>query len=743
MMLRARRRSARPGFEQLESRVTPTDIGVNLNFNSAYNGEYTWVDVHNLFNSWGPAGDPSGGGPSGVAVNSDNYPLAPASAAVRLSYYPDGDYQLSYQGTGTVSFTGIGYLAGPVTTNSSGVSTGTVVVNHDLGNGMTLILTVTGVSATATISNFHLYSPGYGSNPTQMFTNKFLQKLQPFSTIRFENWNEVINSTVSTWQQATPATSFLATTDTGVPYADMIELANESQKDMWINIPALATPNFVQNLAQLIDSNLDPNLNVYVEYSDETWASNWLEYSQVLQAAQSNPLVTATSDWSMVEQQSAYELVSIGQTFRQVFGANSSRIRPIVAGWADSSSYAQVQLQFIQSNYGTPSQYVWGTAIAAYFSLPSQDDVPGLTRDQLFADMNDFLKTTYIGELLANAALAQSYDIPLVSYEGGEGIPSANSFDYQVKQAATTDPRMYQIYVTALNDWNKYVGSTNLFMDFTFDNPYNDSEFFGALQSVTDPGDQKYDGMLSELFPAGDANIDGTVDYADFQILQQNYGLSNAWWEQGDFNDDGVVNLSDLNLLRNNLDANAVTLSQFAQIAIFGQPGALTAGQVSEYGGFASPYALTWQVWSNGQLLSSQTTNSFLFSYSQSGLYTVSLTVTDANRDTASASTNVTVNPPAASATLVKHDTTTQGSWIGPYGNQGWNVIGNGPSYPGFASVTAAGESTLTWAALTSDSRALQNADGIGRVAAAWAGSTSFTILVNLTDGAQPCPVCT
>ena len=33
----------------------------------------------------------------------------------------------------------------------------------------------------------------------------------------------------------------------------------------------------------------------------------------------------------------------------------------------------------------------------------------------------------------------------------------------------------------------------------------------------------------------------------DFQTLEQNYGLSNAWWEnEGDFNDDGVVNWSDL-----------------------------------------------------------------------------------------------------------------------------------------------------------------------------------------------------
>src|SRR5262249_33112644 len=105
MMLRRRRQCARPHIEKLESRVTPTNIGINLNANVSYLGDYIWVDVHNLFKDWGP---PNNAGGSGVPVNANNYPLAPASTDADLSDYPDGDYQLSYQGAGTVSFSGIG-----------------------------------------------------------------------------------------------------------------------------------------------------------------------------------------------------------------------------------------------------------------------------------------------------------------------------------------------------------------------------------------------------------------------------------------------------------------------------------------------------------------------------------------------------------------------------------------------------------------------------------------------------------
>src|SRR5205814_314893 len=45
------------------------------------------------------------------------------------------------------------------------------------------------------------------------------------------------------------------------------------------------------------------------------------------------------------------------------------------------------------------------------------------------------------------------------------------------------------------------------------------------------------------------------------------------------------------------------------------------------------------------------------------------------------------------------------------------------------------GQSTYTWAASTTDPRALQTADGTSRIAACWFAGPSFTVDVNLTDG--------
>jgi hypothetical protein len=93
------------------------------------------------------------------------------------------------------------------------------------------------------------------------------------------------------------------------------------------------------------------------------------------------------------------------------------------------------------------------------------------------------------------------------------------------------------------------------------------------------------------------------------------------------------------------------------------------------------------------------------------------------------------LDPGPATAKLVGQDNATQGNWIGVYGSQGYNVIGNAAVYPSYAIVTPLGARSHTWAAQTTDVRALQTADGSSRVAAQWWASPSFTVDVNLTDG--------
>jgi RHS repeat-associated protein len=70
--------------------------------------------------------------------------------------------------------------------------------------------------------------------------------------------------------------------------------------------------------------------------------------------------------------------------------------------------------------------------------------------------------------------------------------------------------------------------------------------------------------ILLKLTLAGDANLDGTVNFGDLLSVSQNFNKTNRDWAQGDFNYDGIVNFADLLLVSQNFNKQlaAVEASQ-------------------------------------------------------------------------------------------------------------------------------------------------------------------------------------
>jgi pimeloyl-ACP methyl ester carboxylesterase len=95
-------------------------------------------------------------------------------------------------------------------------------------------------------------------------------------------------------------------------------------------------------------------------------------------------------------------------------------------------------------------------------------------------------------------------------------------------------------------------------------------------------------------------------------------------------------------------------------------------------------------------------------------------------------------DPPSnpGTASYVGLDTTTQGTWTSVYGSTGDIIANDANNTPTFATVALTADSAYTWAASTTDVRALQTASGAStRIASTYYSPTSFTINVNLTDG--------
>jgi hypothetical protein len=91
--------------------------------------------------------------------------------------------------------------------------------------------------------------------------------------------------------------------------------------------------------------------------------------------------------------------------------------------------------------------------------------------------------------------------------------------------------------------------------------------------------------------------------------------------------------------------------------------------------------------------------------------------------------------PSGASATFIKTDITTAGSWKGVYGAEGFNIIGDTVNNPSYVVPNISGSLPYTWASKTTDSRGLQKASSSSdRIAACRYSAGAFTIDLPFTD---------
>ena len=143
--------------------------------------------------------------------------------------------------------------------------------------------------------------------------------------------------------------------------------------------------------------------------------------------------------------------------------------------------------------------------------------------------------------------------------------------------------------------------------------------------------------------------------------------------------------------------------------------------------------------YANGQFLHTDTSEPYAFNWANApaGSHTLTAVATDnESQPTTSAPVAISVAAPGgASAVFAGVDTTTQGDWTTGYGGAGYSIVSDLTSLPPYATVTPSGHASWTWAASTSDVRALKRAVAPGRVAATWYSGTQFDITVGLTDG--------
>ncbi|MBS1819489.1 MAG: S8 family serine peptidase [Acidobacteria bacterium] len=177
----------------------------------------------------------------------------------------------------------------------------------------------------------------------------------------------------------------------------------------------------------------------------------------------------------------------------------------------------------------------------------------------------------------------------------------------------------------------------------------------------------------------------------------------------------------------------AITSAPVSQTIAAGQSATLS---VSASG--TAPLAYQWYAGPSGDTrtpIAGATASTYTTpALTASASYWVRVSNTQGSADSATATVTVAASA-APQVSFLRSDATTQGSWKGTYGADGYAVVGDVVTYPSYATMAGTNAASWVWDGAPTDVRALQRT-GSGRVAGTWYAPSAFTIDVAVSDGA-------
>lgn len=333
---------------------------------------------------------------------------------------------------------------------------------------------------------------------TILFNPEFLSFMRDFSVLRFMDAQNTNGSKVAHWADRAKL-SDATWMQKGMPIEVMVRLVNILHADLWVNIPHAADDDYVEKLATYIRDHLDKHNKVYIEYSNEVWNGIFPQARYALEQGEKRGLDKKNKYYAAWKFYSARS-VEIFKTFENVFGGTEQLVR-VMATQAVRDTMTKMLLA-----YKDAYQHVDVLAIAAYFGGAAggkdAERVSKMTDTEFFDYLQKETIPAAIQEYRMNYAIAASYDLPLVAYEGGQhlggiGNNVENKALVEKFQRANRDPRMKQAYIAMYQGW-KDAGGT-LYMHYAGPDKYTKWGSWGIKEYLMQPRSEapKYDGTLS------------------------------------------------------------------------------------------------------------------------------------------------------------------------------------------------------------------------------------------------------
>jgi hypothetical protein len=421
--------------------------------------------------------------------------------------YPGGTYRAEWDGTGVVTF---GFDARPIATGrtADGRNYADLQVTP---SGSGIYMRVEQTSPTDPARNFHIWMPAWNGQSFagqrwqpgadfSPFHPLYLQRLQPFGTLRFMGMQETNTSDIRTWADRRDTNDIRQGSGiegspseplaNGMSVEYMVQLANDLDADAWFNMPHMADDTFVRNFATYVRDHLEPGRKAYVEWSNEIWNFGWgFEASQWVMEQTRLPQNAGLDNWQVAGREAKRDL----DIWSNVFSGQTDRLVRVAAGWAANDWVTNRVVESMGGSFDA-------IAIAPYFNPDDEHRdsyTSATTVDTILADTRAAVATS-VGWVRNHQNLANSWgatlgrDIKLLAYEGGPHLDGRSAPYQNAFYAAVNDPRMGDIerdYLRALD-----AEGMDLYLDFQFTGqagatPWGD---FAKLHRMNEPLETAY-----------------------------------------------------------------------------------------------------------------------------------------------------------------------------------------------------------------------------------------------------------
>jgi hypothetical protein len=479
----------------------PIPVGINLRPITAYDRSWAFADVMKMSTEWvyedattKPHTKPLKGGTPVASddvllLDREGWPLPAHGRAVFCEFFvgmrgriPAGEYVCTWKGKGKLEFRGhVGILSqGP----------GRLVAKVDGVNGGQPGIRISGVDLGDPIRDIHVWMPGLEAS-CHYFHPIFLERMQPFSVVRFYPWMKVYSSSGRWGKRSTLATARQGNPE-GVALEYMVELCNELRSDPWFCIPHTADDEYVRRFATLVRDSLHHGARVYVEFSNETWNTDFVAGKHYRDLARSRGVPAM----EVVAERAA----QVFDIWHEVFGREAGRVVRVAGVQLHNPGIATALCRALEGEFDA-------LAVGAYFGARAdRDDVDATsTADQLLAAASANLDAVVLPRIVEHKNLADTYSIELgrhialLTYEGGQSIVARSpggGLGVDATLACQERPEMFDLY-RRLIDGSQARG-VELFVGYDFCGPRSSSDTYSVLEHIQQPltGAAKYRALI-------------------------------------------------------------------------------------------------------------------------------------------------------------------------------------------------------------------------------------------------------